>query len=111
MKPIHSESDVVEWFFENYKRLGFKRILKHRWSGTPDFDMFDKKNRVLKVEIEDLTDCFNHNPSDVDIVVCVYDNIGLSKIHPSIKVIELRKLGYLMMPDMEEHYRHKGEKV
>jgi len=90
-KVAFGEDTIVEWFMENYKSLGFEKILKKQWNKTPDFIMLRDGGEV-KVEIEHKTSSFiqhGHRVSEADVVVCCIEDV---KLDERIKVIPLNQI-------------------
>lgn len=87
----YGEGSIMEWFKENYKSIGFEKILKNQWNKTPDFIML-KNGKEVKVEIEFKTSDFikhGHKVSEADYVICCVKDVELDK---SIKVISLNHI-------------------
>ncbi len=85
------EYEVVRWIRNNYKMLGYDKILSENKDKVPDFIMI-KNNRKLRVEVEIYSNSFikhKHNPKDVDEVLCVIDNCKLPIKTSTIKQLKL----------------------
>lgn len=74
-----NESDFHNWFADNYTLFGFNRIIKQSINSYPDF-ILEKDGKEIRVELETLASNFekhNHDPSLVDVVVCLKKDIEL----------------------------------
>jgi hypothetical protein len=79
MIKIRNESDLRNWFKENYEKLGFSKILKSNAKCCPDFVM-EENGKPIKVELELKSSNFNyhnHSIKDVDKVVCAIKDVKL----------------------------------
>ena len=85
------EGDIIEWFQENHKSLGFEVILRKQWNKTPDFITL-RNGKETKVEIEYRSSSFlkhRHKLSEADVVVCCVKDVELDK---RIEVITLNHI-------------------
>ena len=92
IKTIRSEEELSNWFIDNYKKLGYTKIVKINKKSFPDFVML-KNNKTFLVELETQASHFilhNHDEKKVDEVVCVEKDISLRV--PTIKVKGLKYL-------------------
>ncbi len=100
MKKIaYSEGKIVNWFENNYKKLGFEKIIKKQWNKTPDFIMM-KDGKEIKVEIEYLSSDFikhRHKISEADVVICCKKDVELEGI-------EVISLEHIFIPYWTEIY-------
>ena len=90
-KKIRSESEFKVWFKNNFRKLGYTKIIKDNKGKFPDFIMLKNKKRV-GVELETLSSNFilhKHNPRKVNEVVCVKRDISLG-----IPTREVKELHY-----------------
>jgi len=88
---ISSELELKRWFEKNFKKLGYKKILKKDFGKFPDFLML-KNNKNVRVELETLSSNFilhKHNIKNVDEVVCIKKDANIK-----VKLIELKNLKY-----------------
>lgn len=97
MIKIRNEADFNNWFRENYKSLGFSKIIRKDISSCPDFIMLDKNEKKVKVELEIKSSNFilhGHNPKKVDRVICVEKdqelNIPTTEVR-DIRIVEFEK--------------------
>lgn len=90
MIKIRDESDFKSWFSENYKKLGFLKIVRKDISRFPDFIMLDKNGERVKVELEIKSSNFllhKHNPKKADRVICIKKDCNLK-----IPITELKNI-------------------
>ena len=88
---LTSESELKNWFEENFRDLGYSKIIRRDIGRFPDFIML-KNNRPVKVELETLSSNFvlhKHNIEKVDEVVCIEKDIDLG-----VPIIEVEGLEY-----------------
>jgi len=82
-----TEKDLDKWFRNNYRNLGFVKIIR---SKTPDYIAIDKNGNRVRVELESKSSNFvkhNHNPDEVDLVICWERTLELTV--PCVTVREL----------------------
>ncbi len=87
---VRNESEFKDWFLDNFKTLGYSKIIKDNKGKFPDFFML-KNNKKIGVELETLLSNFilhRHNAEKVDEVVCIIKDISLKV--PTIKVEGLK---------------------
>ena len=90
MIKVKDESDFRNWFKENYKTLGFQKIIKSHTKKYPDFIML-RNNKEIKIELETKSSNFlkhHHSVGKVDEVVCIIKDIELNL--PIIKISDLK---------------------
>jgi len=83
------ETEIISWVTEHYKELGYDNILEENSGKGPDLVMV-KNGKKLKVEVEIYSSSFlkhNHNPKEVDEVLCVVNDTNLP-----IKTIKIGQL-------------------
>lgn len=91
MIRIRDESDFHNWFKNNYKKLGFDKIIQFDRGEFPDFIM-QKNNKICRVELEVFSSNFilhKHDPKKVDLVICAFEDI---KLNIPVKVVENIKM-------------------
>ncbi|MAH07014.1 hypothetical protein CMI38_02055 [Candidatus Pacearchaeota archaeon] len=79
MIGIRNESDFRNWFIENYKDLGFSKIVASSTLSFPDFVMIESE-KESRVELETKSSNFilHKHPADgVDKVVCIVEDVEL----------------------------------
>ena len=92
------EAEVIRWIKNNYRLLGYDKILQENDRKCPDFVMLKGCNKI-RVEVELYSRGFlkhKHDPSSVDEVLCVKKDVDLS-----IPVSEIKQLAfwYDLKPD------------
>lgn len=79
-QKFDNEQGFCNWFKENYCLFGFDKIVKENKRSFPDFILM-KKGKEIRVEIETLSSNFirhNHNPVEVDMVICLLNDMELT---------------------------------
>ena len=93
VEKFSNEKEFSDWFEENYKLLGFSKIIEKRKFSYPDFKM-EMDGKELEVELETLSSNFirhKHDPEKCDIVLCLLNDKKLP-----IKTIEITSFEYLI---------------
>ena len=79
-KKFKSEKSFAKWFEQNYKLLGFKKIILYpegqRQCGVPDYKVLID-NKEIGVELETLSSHYkrhNHDDKKVDLVLCLVED-------------------------------------
>ncbi len=88
---VNSELKMKNWFIENYKKLGYSKIIRKDIGVFPDFIML-KNNKECNVELETLLSNFllhKHSLNEVDDIICIKKDINLNA-----NIIELDMLDY-----------------
>jgi len=91
-ETMRSEKDLSNWFIENYRKVGYQKIIKDNKGRFPDFIM-SKDNKARGVELEILSSNFlshKHDINKVDDIVCLIKDINLKA-----NIIELSNLEYI----------------
>lgn len=86
-KIIKNEKQFAKWFKENYKTLGFSKIVRGDISRCPDFVML-RDGKEIGVELETFASNFlvhKHNYNKVDEIVCLVKDVELGKPVKEIK--------------------------
>ena len=109
-KKFDNEEQFHNWFKQNYKRLGFQKIITERIKnqGSPDFTLLFN-NIEINVELETLSSHYNHNDNDVDLVICLKEDKKLNV--PTIEVSPFEYIGkemfnaplFIKLPDEKKH--------
>lgn len=89
-KDFLFEKEFHNWFKENYKLLGFDKLIVELKRGFPDFIM-EMDGAILRIEIETVSSNFilhKHDPKKVDLVICMVKDRDLC-----VPIIEIRKFG------------------
>jgi len=105
MIEIRNESDFRNWFKENYRKLGFSKIIESSTKGFPDFVMLENGKNV-RVELETKSSNFklHEHPSDkIDKVICITEDVRLNV--PTIKIEGIK----LATDDMDSLYSIKRQ--
>lgn len=92
-KKFNNESDFTGWFKDNYELFGFTKILKQSTCRTPDFIML-KDGQEVNVELETIASNFKrhgHDPTTVDLVICLVKDVDLPVPILEIKAFEFAK--------------------
>ena len=91
---INNELDFRQWFKDNFKKLGFTKIIKENFKGFPDFIVEDKIGEK-RVELETYASNFikHRHPTNIDYVICIKKDIKLDV--PIIEVPKLRLVSFL----------------
>ena len=92
-KVIKSEAEFTDWFKQNYKKLGYQKILKKEGGKFPDFLVL-KGNKKIGIELETFSSNFllhKHNIKYVDEIVCIKKDVDLD-----IPIIEAKGLDYII---------------
>ncbi|MBD3249449.1 hypothetical protein GF336_05370 [Candidatus Woesearchaeota archaeon] len=87
---IKNEKEFADWFKDNYKKLGFSKIVRPDISRCPDFIML-KDGKNVNVELETVASNFlvhKHDLDKVDEIICLVKDTELGK--PITDVKELR---------------------
>lgn len=87
---VKSELEFKNWFIDNFKRLGYSKIIRDNKGKFPDFFVL-KNDKKMGVELETLLSNFilhKHILKKVDEVVCIVKDIPLGV--PTIHVKELK---------------------
>jgi len=95
MKIINNELDLRQWFKDNYKEIGFSKIVKENFKGFPDFIVIEN-GEEKRVEMEVKSSNFNyhkHPIDEVDKVICVMKDEELAVPIIEIENIRLAKFG------------------
>lgn len=90
---IRKESELKKWFIENYKKLGYSKIVRKDIGECPDLIML-KNGQKIGVELETVASNFllhKHDLNKVDEIVCVIKDVSLGK--PVINISELKFIG------------------
>ena len=92
------EYEIISWIKENYKELGYEKIIKCDTRGFPDFIM-EKDGKEIRVEVEIYSKSFlkhKHDINQVDEILCIVDDAKLL-----VKTIEIKdlKLWYYLSAD------------
>tara|TARA_Y100000310_G_C20482744_1_gene715480 strand:- start:253 stop:735 length:483 start_codon:yes stop_codon:yes gene_type:complete len=96
MIKIRNELDLTNWFKQNYKKLGFSKIIKFNSSSFPDFIMLEG-NKEIRIELEMKSSNFilhKHPINEVDRVICVTEDQKLpipTIIIPDVEKIEFNQ--------------------
>ncbi|TET28191.1 MAG: EVE domain-containing protein [Candidatus Bathyarchaeum sp.] len=85
-----SESGVVSLFSKVHRELGFP-ILKVIRNRFPDCIAINEEGKEVRIEFEEPSGKFDHDPKGCDLIVCWEDNLGA--LAP-VKVLELREFIY-----------------
>ena len=92
MRKIKNEFMLKKWFENNFKKLGYSKIIRRDNGTFPDFIML-RNNKELRVELETLSSNFilhKHNKDNVDEIVCIKKDIEIG-----LPVIEIEGLDYI----------------
>jgi predicted HTH transcriptional regulator len=84
---IKNESELNNWFKNNYRKLGFEEMIRHDIGVFPDIIM-KKGGEKIRVELEIKSSNFiahKHRKEDVDTIICIDNDIELG-----IPTIELK---------------------
>jgi len=84
-----SENGVISLFSKVHQFLGFTFIKKMQ-SKFPDC-IAVKKRKDVRVEFEEPSSQFNHDPKGCDLIVCWEDDLGSTA---QVKVLELKEIIY-----------------
>lgn len=90
MEDPEYESGVVSLFSKMHQFLGFP-YLKTVQSRFPDCTAIDKSGKEVRIEFEEPSDSFDHDPKKCDLIVCWKDNLGALS---SVKILELSDVIY-----------------
>lgn len=93
MITVRDESDLSQWFKQNYKKLGFSEIAKDNGGRFPDFVVIENGEKI-KVELETHSSNFKlhkHPENKVDKVVCIIEDEKLNVPVVKIKNIKIDK--------------------
>lgn len=88
-KVIRNESELKKWVIENYKKLGFSKIIRKDIGECPDLLML-KNGKEVGVELETIASNFllhKHCFNKVDEIICIVKDVDLEK--PVISIDEL----------------------
>ena len=105
-KKFNNEEGFTNWFMDNYRSLGFGKIVDYRKRRFPDFIML-MDNKEVKVELETLSSHFiehNHDPDETDFVICLVKDKELP-----VMTIEVSMFEYLM-PNKDDIITIRGER-
>ena len=105
-KKFNNEEEFTNWFIDNYRSLGFDKIVEYRKRQFPDFIML-MDNKEVKVELETLSSHFiehNHDPEETDFVICLVKDKELP-----VTTIEVSMFEYLI-PNKGETITIRGER-
>jgi len=94
MITIRDESDLSQWFKQNYKKLGFSEIAKDNGGRFPDFTMTEN-GKQIRVELETHSSHFKlhkHPENKVDRVVCIIEDEKLNVPTVKIKNVKIDKI-------------------
>ncbi|MBS3151459.1 hypothetical protein J4443_03720 [Candidatus Woesearchaeota archaeon] len=83
------EYEIIDWIKENYKLIGYDKLLEENKNKIPDLVML-KNGKKANVEVEIYSSSFvkhKHNPSKIDEVLCLINDSKLS-----IKTIKIKQL-------------------
>lgn len=85
-----SESGVVSLFSKVHRELGFPflRVIRGRF---PDCIAVNKQGKEVRIEFEETSDKFDHDPKKCDFIVCWEDTIGALA---QVEVLELKEFIY-----------------
>lgn len=92
------EREIIKWIKDNFKELGYEKIIKADERDFPDFIML-KNSRETRVEVEIYSSYFikhKHNIGGVDEVLCVVND---TKLPVKTMEIEQLKLWYELKGD------------
>lgn len=67
---VPTERELDEWFRNNYRNLGYTKIMRSR---VPDYIAIDESGNETRIELESRSSNFTrhgHSPEDVDLVIC-----------------------------------------
>ena len=84
---IKNERQFADWFKENYKKLGYSKILRGDISRCPDFIML-RDGKEVGVELETVSSNFlahKHQLDKVDEILCLVKDIELGKPVKEVK--------------------------
>ena len=90
-KIIRNEREFKEWFVNNYKSLGYSKIIKDNKGKFPDLLML-KNCKELGVELETLSSNFilhKHDIKKVDELICIKKDITID-----LPTVEVKQLEY-----------------
>jgi hypothetical protein len=105
-KKFNNEEGFTNWFIDNYRSLGFEKVVEYRKRQFPDFIML-MDNKEVKVELETLSSHFiehNHDSEETDFVICLVKDKELP-----VTTIEVSMFEYLM-PNKGEIITIRGER-
>lgn len=90
MNEPKNEAGVVSLFSKVHRQLGFPfvKVIRNRF---PDCIAVNEEGEEVRIEFEEPSDKFNHNPERCDLIVCWEDN--LRNLAP-VEVFELREFIY-----------------
>jgi len=94
-KIINKESEFHEWFLDNYKKLGYEKMIRKDKGVFPDFIML-KNGKEIGVELETLSSNFinhKHNEDKVNELLCIKNDIQSKLLN--IPIIEVKELTYI----------------
>ena len=84
---IKNEKQFADWFKENYKKLGYSKIIRGDISRCPDFVMV-RNGKEVRVELETVSSNFlahKHDLNKVDEILCLVKDVELGKPVKEIK--------------------------
>ncbi len=91
-KVIKNESELKKWVIDNYRKLGYSRIVRKDIGICPDLIMV-RNGKEVKVELETVASNFllhKHNLNDVDEIVCIVKDINLGKPVICVECLEFQ---------------------
>lgn len=92
-KVIKTESELKKWVIENYRKLGFSKIIRKDIGICPDLIMM-REGKEINVELETMASNFlrhKHDLNKVDEVICAIKDTEIGK--PIIEIKELKFQG------------------
>lgn len=90
MNDPDSEAAVVSLFSKIHRELGFPfiKVIRNRF---PDCIALDNEGKEIRIEFEEPSSRFDHDPKGCDLIVCWEDDL---RVLSPVKVLELKEFIY-----------------